>query len=181
MDDEQRPRGKAPRRRRRPRRFAKKWWAAFGTFAAVVVLLATFQDAAARLLDDVGDVAHFVGHIAAFVGLGDGGGGSEGGGKGGGASTDAGQGTTRSPFVDSGGGAVRLRASPTLDARVLASLPDDTPVTILCTVQGMALVGYLGPSSIWDRLRADGKVGYVNDSLIYTGTAEATKRGCPRL
>lgn len=73
---------------------------------------------------------------------------------------------------------MRLRAAATLRAAVLARIPNNTPVKIRCTEHGDALVGHLGASAIWDRLRVGRKIGFVNDSLIFTGTAAATKPAC---
>jgi hypothetical protein len=47
-------------------------------------------------------------------------------------------------------------------------------VEILCTVQGDTVTGPGGTSSLWDRISS----GYIPDSLIETGTNQATMPSC---
>jgi hypothetical protein len=176
MDDKP-PDRRVHRLRRRVERSSKKGWAGFAALATAVVLIVALIGSVSTLAGDALDVGR------AALRLIDGGGRSGGRtGRGGGATsgpTSGGGNRAAPPYVDTGGGPASLRAAATLNAAILARIPDNTLVTILCTEHGDALVGYLGASAIWDRLRVGDKIGFVNDSLIFTGIATATKRACP--
>lgn len=94
----------------------------------------------------------------------------------------SGLGLTGPPHIETGGRPATVRATPHLDGKRVGQVANKTRVAIVCTAQGDAVDGYLGPSSTWDWIRvrrADHLLqGYVSDSLVYTGTTQPTKPAC---
>lgn len=66
--------------------------------------------------------------------------------------------------------ALFLREGPETDAKILANLPYDTEVTLICHTEGPSIYGMNGRASkLWNKVRtSDGKVGYIPDEWVAT-------------
>lgn len=73
---------------------------------------------------------------------------------------------------------VVIRTGPTTSYQVIGSIPYRTSVTITCTTRGQSMTGPYGATTLWDKVSYNGKVGYVTDAYIYTGSASAVAPAC---
>lgn len=74
---------------------------------------------------------------------------------------------------------LNMRTGPsTTSALAGACIPVNTVVTITCTASGQSISGPYGATTLWDYTSYGGKVGYVSDAWVYTGTAGAVAPTC---
>ncbi|WP_051470970.1 glucosaminidase domain-containing protein [Patulibacter minatonensis] len=74
-------------------------------------------------------------------------------------------------------GEVRAASGPTVDAlarpgggAVVARVATGTRVAIRCQTSGPAADGPFGRSRVWDRVRIGGRVAYLSDASVFTGS-----------
>ena len=72
---------------------------------------------------------------------------------------------------------VGYRAGPGTGS-VLGTIPNSTPLTIECTLNGTSVTGPYGATAIWDRVSWQGSDVFVSDAWVYTGTAAAVASPC---
>lgn len=83
------------------------------------------------------------------------------------AATDYFQATTMTP-----GETLTVRSGPQTSYGQLAQLPDKSTIQIRCQVtDGTAVTGPYGTTRVWDKINLPGgKVGYVSDAWVWTGS-----------
>ncbi len=69
-----------------------------------------------------------------------------------------------------------VRSAPTQRADLVASLPNNTPVTLVCHTTGPSVVSFTGRTTqTWNKVVIpDGRTGYVSDGWVLT-TADVTR------
>ena len=77
--------------------------------------------------------------------------------------------------VNTAGEALHVRASASLSASIVDTVPDGSYVAISCQKRGSSVTGTYGTTTLWDKIGA----GYVSDAFISTGSDGQVAPTCP--
>jgi len=75
------------------------------------------------------------------------------------------------------GKTLQVRAQPGRGA-VVARVGNGTRLAIRCQADGPRVAGRFGRSKVWDQVRVKGRVGYVTDSYVFTGSDDLVAGVC---
>lgn len=73
---------------------------------------------------------------------------------------------------------LNLRTGPSASYALIGCIPVNTYISIDCTINGSAVTGPYGTTTLWDHTAYAGKSGYVSDAWVYTGTANPVAGTC---
>jgi len=77
------------------------------------------------------------------------------------------------------GKTLKVRAAPGAGA-VIGRVGRGTRLAIRCQASGPAISGRFGRSRVWDQVRVKGRVGYVSDAYVFTGSDGLVAGVCGR-
>lgn len=77
--------------------------------------------------------------------------------------------------VNTSGIALHVRASASLSAAIVDTVPDGAYVAISCQKRGGSVTGTYGTTTLWDKIGA----GYVSDAFVSTGSDGQVAPTCP--
>jgi len=77
--------------------------------------------------------------------------------------------------VNTAGEALHVRASASLSASIVDTVPDGAYVAISCQKRGSSVTGTYGTTTLWDKIGA----GYVSDAFVSTGSDGQVAPTCP--
>ena len=77
--------------------------------------------------------------------------------------------------VNTGGGALAVRAEASTTAAEVGTVANGASVTITCQKQGAAVTGTYGTSTLWDKVGA----GFIPDAFVSTGSDGQVAPTCP--